>query len=201
MPLLLVVVGYLCGSVPWGVLLARRAGVDVRRTGSGNIGAANVARSAGIGLGLATLAADAAKGAFPVLLARWATGSPAVEAGTGLAAFAGHVFPVTLGFAGGKGVATALGVLVVLAPLAVAVGVAVFGLVLGVGRYVSLASVAGALAAPVAVAGLGGPRPAVLAASAMTAVIVARHRTNFVRLREGTEPRFVLHKRQATPGN
>jgi glycerol-3-phosphate acyltransferase PlsY len=199
-PLVLVVVGYLCGSVPWGVLLARRAGIDVRRTGSGNIGAANVARSAGIALGLATLAADAAKGALPVLLARWATGSAAVEAGTGLAAFAGHVFPVSLGFAGGKGVATALGVLAVLAPIAVAVGVAVFAGVLAVGRYVSLASVAGALAAPVAVAALGAPRPALLAACAMTAVIVARHRTNFVRLREGTEPRFVLHKRQAAPG-
>jgi glycerol-3-phosphate acyltransferase PlsY len=197
--LLLVVLGYLCGSVPWGVLLARRAGVDVRRTGSGNIGAANVARSAGLGLGLATLAADALKGAVPVVLAHSVGAGPAVAAAAGLAAFLGHVLPVTLGFAGGKGVATALGVLVALVPLAASVGVGVFLLVFLACRYVSLASVLAALAVPIAVAALGEPRAVLAAAAAMTAVIVLRHRGNFARLRAGTEPRFSLHKRQAAP--
>lgn len=200
MPLLLVLAGYLCGSVPWGLLLARRVGVDVRRTGSGNIGAANVARSAGLRLGLATLLADALKGAVPVLLARWLTADPAIAAAAGVAAFIGHVFPVTLRFAGGKGVATALGVLATLAPLAAAGAAAVFVLVLATSRYVSLASVVAAASAPLAMAGLGEPPSVLVAASVMTAVIVARHRGNFARLRDGTESRFTLHKRQAPLG-
>ena len=200
MPLLLALVGYLCGSIPSGLLLTRRVGIDVRRTGSGNIGAANVARSAGVGLGLATLAADALKGAVPVVLARWLTSDPAVATAAGVAAFAGHVFPVTLRFAGGKGVATALGVLIPLAPLAAAAAAVVFLLVFVTCRYVSLASVLGAVTAPLAAAALGQP-PAVLAAvMAMSVVIVLRHRDNFARLRAGTEPRFGLHKRQAPHG-
>jgi glycerol-3-phosphate acyltransferase PlsY len=195
--LLLVVLGYLCGSIPSGLLLARRAGIDVRRTGSGNIGAANVARSAGIRLGLATLLADAMKGAAPVLLARALTGDEAVAAAAGVAAFVGHVFPVTLRFAGGKGVATALGVLATLTPLAAAAAAAVFLLAALTCRYVSLASVLGALTAPLAVAALGEPPPVVAAAVAMSVLIVVRHRDNFARLRAGTEPRFSLHKRQA----
>jgi glycerol-3-phosphate acyltransferase PlsY len=197
---LLVVVGYLCGSIPWGVLLTRRVGIDVRRTGSGNIGAANVARSAGIGLGVATLAADALKGAVPVLLARWLGADPPVAAAAGLAAFAGHVFPVTLRFAGGKGVATALGVLAALAPLPLSVALAVFLLAFTASRYVSLASVLAALSVPLAAAVLGEPRSVLVAATAMAAVIVLRHRDNFARLRAGTEPRFQMHKGRAKPG-
>jgi len=197
--IVLVALGYACGSVPWGLLFARRVGVDVRRTGSGNIGATNVARSAGLGLGIATLAADALKGALPVLIARGFAAGPAVEACAGVAAFVGHVFPVTLRFAGGKGVATALGVLVVLAPGAVAWAAATFLVVFLPFRYVSLASVVAAATAPVAVALLGYPRPTVVASLAMSAVIVVRHRANLARLRAGTEPRFVLHKKQALP--
>jgi len=198
--LLLVVLGYLCGSIPSGLLLARRAGIDVRRTGSGNIGAANVARSAGIRLGLATLLADATKGAAPVLLARALTGDETVAAAAGVAAFLGHVFPVTLRFAGGKGVATALGVLATLTPLAAAAAAAVFLLVALTYRYVSLASVLGAFTAPLAAAALGEPPAVVAAALAMSVLIVVRHRDNFARLRAGTEPRFRLHKRHAPLG-
>jgi len=194
---LLVLLGYLCGSIPAGLLLARRAGVDVRLTGSGNIGAANVARSAGGALGLATLLADALKGTVPVLVARAVTNRPAVAAAAGVAAFAGHVFPVTLGFAGGKGVATALGVLVTLAPLALACAAAAFLLVFAVFRYVSLASVVAAAVAPLAVAVLGYPAPTLAAALVMSSIIALRHRQNFVRLRAGTEPRFTLRKKQA----
>ena len=194
MQLLLVVVGYLCGSVPFGVLLARRAGVDPRVAGSGNIGAANVARTVGVGLGVMTLVADALKGALPALLARALTDRPALAAAVGVAAFFGHLFPVTL-FAGGKGVATALGVLLTLAPLAAAPAAAVFVLVVGLTRYVSLASVLAALAAPLLVVLLAYPAPVLAASLVMTAFIALRHRDNFRRLRAGTEPRLTLHKK------
>lgn len=197
MPLLLIALGYACGSIPFGLLLARRVGVDVRRVGSGNIGATNVARSAGTGLGVATLALDAVKGAAPVMLAR-ALADDDVAAAAGLAAFLGHVFPVALRFAGGKGVATALGVLVVLCPPAALAGVVLFVAVFATSRYVSLASIAGTLAAPVVAAALSYPSSITAAVAAMTIVIVARHRENFGRLRAGTEPQFVL-KKQAPP--
>ena len=199
MTLAVIVLGYLCGSIPWGLLFARAAGVDVRRTGSGNIGAANVARSAGTSLGLATLVADAAKGAIPVLVARAAAGPPWLPAAAGLAAFAGHVFPVTLGFAGGKGVATALGVLAPLAPTAAACAVTVFLAAFLATRYVSVGSLLGAVTAPVALAVLGAPAPVLGAGAAMAFVIVIRHRGNLARLRAGTEPRAGLLKRQASP--
>ena len=151
----LVVLGYLAGCVPSGLLLGRRAGIDVRRSGSGNIGATNVARSAGAVLGLATLVADAAKGALPVLLARALDGRPAVATAAGVAAFLGHVFPVTLRFAGGKGVATALGVLLVISPLAVVCALGVFVVAFLLARYVSLASVLAAIVVPIATSALG----------------------------------------------
>src|SRR6185369_15284983 len=148
MALVLVVLGYLAGCVPSGLLLGRRAGIDVRRHGSGNIGATNVARSAGALLGLATLVADAAKGALPVLVAGVLDGRPAVATAAGVAAFVGHVFPVTLRFAGGKGVATAVGVLLVIAPLALVCALVVFALTFLLTRYVSLGSVLAAIAVP-----------------------------------------------------
>ena len=199
MSVLLVVFGYGCGSVPWGLLLARRAGIDVRRTGSGNIGATNVARSAGIRLGLATLAADALKGAVPVLVARALGAAPALEAAVGVAAFLGHVFPVALRFAGGKGVATALGVLVVVAPGAVACATLVFLPAFLLFRYVSLASMLAAATVPAAVLLMNYPRSTLLASLTMTTIIVVRHRANLSRLLSGTEPRFMLHKKRATP--
>ena len=119
----LVLLGYLSGSIPFGLLVVRAArGVDVRGQGSGNIGATNVARVAGKGLGVRVLVLDALKGALPVLLARAVEPTPLVPALVGAAAFAGHVAPPWLGFRGGKGVATALGVLAVLAPRAALAG-------------------------------------------------------------------------------
>ena len=195
--LLLVFLGYLCGSFPSGVLLARRAGVDVRRAGSGNVGAANVARTAGLGLGLATLVADALKGALPALAARWLAADVTLAAGAGLAAFLGHVFPITLRFSGGKGVATALGVLGVLCPLALLCAAGVFVTAFALSRYVSVASALAALAAPAAIGLLSYPRPVLAVSLMMTAIIELRHSGNFRRLRAGTEPRFALHKKQA----
>ena len=168
--------------------------MDVRRAGSGNIGAANVARTAGLPLGLVALLIDSAKGALPVLVARAATATPALQTGVGFAAFAGHVFPVTLRFAGGKGVATALGVLLALHPLGAGITAAIFALVLWRSGYVSLASMLAALAAPAVIGCLGGPVGTIAIATAMAAVIVVRHRDNLDRLRAGTEPQLRLHK-------
>jgi glycerol-3-phosphate acyltransferase PlsY len=195
--LALLALAYLCGSIPSGVLLARRAGVDVRRAGSGNIGAANVARTAGLGLGLLTLLFDSAKGALPVLVGHAMAATPALQAGAGLAAFAGHIFPPTLRFAGGKGVATAFGVLLALHPGSAGIGAAVFAVTFWWTRYVSVASVLGALAVPIAMAALGGPFAAGVVATVMAGAILLRHRDNFRRLRSGTEPRFRMHKEQA----
>jgi glycerol-3-phosphate acyltransferase PlsY len=197
--IVLVAFGYLCGSVPWGLLIARRAGIDVRRTGSGNIGATNVARSAGSAAGLATLVADVLKGALPVILARAASAPVWVPAAAGGAAFLGHVFPVTLGFAGGKGVATALGVVAVLSPWAAGAALAVFAVSVGLTRYVSLGSVLGAATAPVATALLGGSPPVMAVTALMAVVVLLRHRSNLARLRAGTEPRFRPAKGQAKP--
>jgi glycerol-3-phosphate acyltransferase PlsY len=198
---LLVVLGYLIGCIPFGLVLGRVAGVDVRRLGSGNIGAANVARSAGGWLGLATLVADASKGAIAVLAARAFGAADAVVAGTGVAAFVGHCYPITLRFAGGKGVATAFGVLVVLTPRVALAAAATFALAFAVTRRVSVGSGLGALACPVAALLLGETRAVTIACAAMAAVIVVRHLENLGRLRRGTEPRFALPKRQAPPGN
>jgi len=195
----LFLLAYLLGSIPSGVMLARLAHVDVRRHGSGNIGATNVARTAGVRFGLITLGADALKGAIPVLLARRLSPDPAVAAGTAVLAVVGHVFPFTLGFAGGKGVATAFGALCVLCPLAAAWSTGVFLFALALDRRVSFASVLAALAAPIALVVHAYPIESLAAALLMAAIIVGRHRDNLGRLRAGTEPRFKLPKRQAPP--
>ena len=173
----------------------------MRRLGSGNIGAANVARSAGAWLGLATLVADAAKGTIGVLAARACGADAGVVAATGVAAFLGHCYPITLRFAGGKGVATAFGVLAVLAPRVALAAATTFALAFVVTRRVSVGSALGALACPVAAVLLGETRAVTIACAAMAAVIVVRHLENLGRLRRGTEPRFTLPKRQAPPGN
>lgn len=195
----LLLLAYLLGSVPSGVLLARVAGIDMRRHGSGNIGATDVARTAGGRLGLLTLAADALKGALPVLLARRLSTDPALAAGVAVLAVVGHVYPITLHFAGGKGVATALGALATLCPLAAPWVVGVFLFAFALDRHVSFASLLAALAAPVAIVIQGYPIESLAAGLLMAALIVARHRDNLTRLRAGTEPRFELPKRQAPP--
>ena len=155
--------GYLLGSIPFGLLVARAArGVDVRAAGSGNIGATNVARVAGVGPGLLVLFLDAAKGALAVLLARaLLPGALLVQALVGLLAVVGHVAPVWLGFRGGKGVATALGVLGVLVPAAAVAGVLAYALVFLYSRISSLGSLVAGPAALVAAAVWPGTRLAV----------------------------------------
>lgn len=199
MATLLILVAYLVGSIPTGLLLARRAGIDPRRSGSGNVGATNVARSAGVRIGLATLAGDATKGALPVVTARWLDLGESVAASAGVAAVIGHVAPIGLRFRGGKGVATALGALSVLAPGAAAACVAVFAAVAWRHRLVSLASILAAITAPAVLLVTGAPTGTTAAMAVVAALIVARHHENLRRLVAGTEPRLALPKERAAP--
>ena len=181
--------GYLVGSVPFAFLLARRRGVDLRRTGSGNVGAANVLRTSGVPNAVVAMCLDVAKGAVAVLVAQRLSGGPATPVAGGLAAVIGHIYPAWIGFRGGKGVATAAGVFVVLAPLAVALAGVVFALTTWATRYISVGSVTAAvmLAVTAAVAEVS---PAVTVGAAVVAlIIVHRHRGNLGRLLAGTERR------------
>ena len=190
-PVLFVAIGYLVGSIPFAWLLARRTvGIDIRMAGSGNVGAANVYRT--IGAGVATIVAtlDLVKGVCAVLLARRAGLSVAVQAASGVAAVIGHVYPVWLSFRGGKGVATACGVFVVLAPAATLMAGLAFVVTVWWTRYVSLGSVGAAVLLPPLAYLLAAPFAVVLAALLCTAVIVGRHRRNLSRLHSGTERRF-----------
>jgi glycerol-3-phosphate acyltransferase PlsY len=188
----LVLLGYLSGSIPFGLILVRMTrGVDVRERGSGNIGATNVARVAGTGLGLLVLVLDALKGALPVLLAQRMTDSPLVPAGVGLAAFVGHVAPPWLGFRGGKGVATALGVVAVLAPWAALAGAVTYAVVLAALRISSVGSLlAGTVAVVVAWLVPGTPALAAALTSVLFAAMVWTHRGNIGRLLRRGEPRM-----------
>lgn len=180
---------YLLGSVPFGVVVARAMGLgDLRRIGSGNIGATNVLRTGNrVAAGL-TLALDAGKGAVAVLLAGAILGRDAAQV-AGLAAFLGHLYPVFLGFAGGKGVATYLGILLALSLPAGLATCATWLVVAGVFRYSSLAALVAAAASILwaAVLGAGGM---VALAVLLTALIFWRHRDNIARLRAGTESRI-----------
>jgi acyl phosphate:glycerol-3-phosphate acyltransferase len=188
--MLAVLLGYLTGSVPFAFLLARRAGIDVRFAGSGNVGAANVLRTTGTGRGVAVMALDVAKGALAVWLADFSHAGTATTAVAGTAAVVGHIYPVWLRFHGGKGVAVAAGVFGILTPVATAVAGALFLVVVRLTRYVSLGSLAATVALPPA-AWLSGASTAVVMASACTAaLIVFRHRANIRRLRAGTERRM-----------
>jgi acyl phosphate:glycerol-3-phosphate acyltransferase len=182
-----ILLGYLAGSVPFGFLLARRAGIDVRVAGSGNVGAANVLRTAGAWRGVAVMTLDIAKGAAAVLLANPAPGGRPLAALAGAAAVVGHIYPVWLRFHGGKGVAVAAGVFGILSPVATAVAALLFLFTVGFTRYVSLGSIAAALALPPMAWWAGAPRAVVAAAAGTGALILFRHRANVRRLRCGTE--------------
>lgn len=189
LPVVLVSLAYLAGSIPFGVLVTRwRTGADVRQHGSGNIGATNVARVAGKKVGILVLALDATKGALPVWLSlELAPGSPPVHAAVGLAAFLGHVFPVWLRFKGGKGVATALGVVGVLLPEAALVGLAVYGVAVAALRVSAIGSLAGGLVAVTSGFFLGRPKEYAALAALLMALMIYTHRGNIVRILRRTE--------------
>jgi len=185
-----VLFGYLAGSVPFAFLLARRAGIDVRVAGSGNVGAANVLRTTDAWRAVAVMSLDVGKGAAAVLVASLLTGGVWIAALTGAAAIVGHIYPVWLRFHGGKGVAVAAGVFSVLSPIATGIAATLFFVIVWLTRYVSLGSIAATLALPPVAWWAGAPRAVVVTAAGSGALILFRHRANLRRLRRGTERRM-----------
>lgn len=184
----LVPLGYLAGSIPFGFLIAKATtGVDVRKAGSGNIGATNVLRVVGSGAGTLTLALDALKGWAPVALGRLLGAPELLVAAIGLATFLGHLYPLFLGFRGGKGVATALGVLLALFAKIALLIVGVWLLTAALFRYSSLAALVTAVAAPFLVWALDGRSPYVGLTIMICGFILIRHRENVNRLLAGHE--------------
>ncbi|GJM45018.1 MAG: glycerol-3-phosphate acyltransferase [Gemmatimonadota bacterium] len=193
-----VLASYLLGSVPFAVLAGRWKGVDLRSQGSGNLGATNAIRVLGAAVGVPVLIADILKG---VLSAAWISGlfGPADEMtrlACGAAAVVGHVFPVFLGFRGGKGVATAGGAFLALAPAATGVAMGMFVLVLLIGRYVSLASVMAAITLPITLWTTNASSVLRGAGVLIGLLVIVRHRANLNRLRQGTESRMSLGKKR-----
>jgi acyl phosphate:glycerol-3-phosphate acyltransferase len=189
-----VALGYLLGSIPFGYLLTRAAGLgDVRNVGSGNIGATNVLRTGHKGLAALTLLLDALKGTAAVLIGHWigAHGGVAILASllAGLAAFLGHVFPVWLQFRGGKGVATYIGVLLGADWRAAIIFCGIWLLVAALTRYSSLSALVAALITPVGLFAMGDGATALLAAL-LSALLIYKHRANIRRLASGEEPRI-----------
>jgi glycerol-3-phosphate acyltransferase PlsY len=186
--LLLVIAAYLCGSIPSGVLIGRWFGFDPRDIGSHNIGMTNVARGGGKLPAALTFIADIAKGLIPTLVARALITGPSYLAVVGCAAFLGSIASLFLGFRGGRGVSTSLGVWAALAPLPIGMALGLFVIALLWYRIVSLASLAAAISLPPLVAATGAPRPYILLAIVMSALVMLRHRENIARLLRGEEP-------------
>lgn len=186
-----ILLGYGVGSLPLGFLVASRAkGVDLRRAGSGNVGAANAYRTAGLAAALIVILVDVAKGASSVFfVARFASGA-ADPVAAGIAAIIGHVYPVWLRFHGGKGVATACGVFWMLAPLATALAASLFVIVVWLTRYVSLGSVIATIALPPLAWFTDKSVPVVVGAAVAAVLIVQRHHANIARLQQGAERRL-----------
>ncbi len=202
---LLLLASYFLGAIPFGYLVARARGVDILKAGSGNIGATNVGRVLGKGPGLAVWGLDVLKSLLPTLAARFllphGIGALAPETAwflVGLAAVLGHCASPFLGFRGGKGISTALGAIVGTAPGVAILCFVLFAVVLAATRYMAIASTVG-VASVVLFGWLSGLAPQLLPIFALAALFVAyRHRTNFRRLREGTEPKFSF-KKAGTP--
>jgi len=190
--ILIMIAIYLIAAIPTGVLLARlMGGEDVRQKGSGNIGATNVYRVAGKLAGVLTLVGDTLKGFLPLLAFKtWLEPTPTQLGIASAVAILGHCYPVYLKFKGGKGVATALGIFLVLSPKAVLFALIVFILTVAITRYISLGSVLAALSAPLVILLLNHPQPIFLATLFIAALVIWRHNSNIRRLLDGTENRF-----------
>lgn len=190
--ILIMIAIYLIAAIPTGVVLARlMGGEDVRQKGSGNIGATNVYRVAGKLAGVLTLVGDTLKGFLPLLAFKtWLEPTPTQLGIASAVAILGHCYPVYLKFKGGKGVATALGIFLVLSPKAVFFALIVFILTVTITRYISLGSVLAALSAPLVILLLNHPQPIFLATLFIAALVIWRHNSNIRRLLDGTENRF-----------
>jgi glycerol-3-phosphate acyltransferase PlsY len=189
---LMLLFAYLLGSIPTGFLLGSFSGIDIRKAGSGNVGATNVARVVGKKQGVITLLVDVAKGFIPVLIASRLGFDLTVTGLVALAALVGHLYPVFLKFQGGKGVAIALGIFLAVAPLASLALVVVFAVVMLAWRWVSLASMTAAGAAPLVLLIFSYPSPLVVLGLMIALLIIFRHQENIRRLRSGAEPKFEL---------
>lgn len=181
---------YLLGSIPTGLLLGKRYGIDVRKEGSGNIGATNLYRTVGRKIGILTLIGDCLKGFLPVMLALKLGLPESMQALIGLSAFCGHVFSIFLLFKGGKGVATALGVFLALSPLSVAAALCVFILLVAIWRYISLGSIVAAAVMPLFIYFRPHSSELLLSTALIALIVIAKHHTNISRLLAGTESKF-----------
>ncbi len=194
---LVLVIAYLLGSIPFAYLAGRLNGVDLRTVGSGNLGATNVFRTLGRTVGVTVMVLDIAKGAFAVLIAQWVVGGPWWPIAAGALAILGHVFPVWTGFRGGKGVAVGAGALLGLVPAASGTLIVLWLLIVVLTRYVSVASIACAVAAAPLAWAFGAPWPYVVFIGLAGLFVIVRHRQNIVRLLGGTENRIQLGRKGA----
>ena len=185
-------IAYLIGAIPCGVILTKLAGgEDVRNAGSGNIGATNVYRVAGRKLGSLTFIGDALKGALPILYAIYMAEMPNEQvAMVAAATFLGHLYPIYIGFKGGKGVATGFGIYLALSPLTAILGITLFAILVWRTRYISLASVAAAASIPAINFFVDRDIPLLLASLFLSGMVIFRHRENIKRLLSGTESKF-----------
>ena len=188
--LLAVVAAYLVGSIPFAQLLSRRRGVDLRRVGSGNVGATNVLRTLGVRPAVLAMVLDAMKGTVAVLVAQRLTGGVVAPVAAGLASMVGHVYPVWLRFRGGKGVATAAGAFAVLTPVALLAAAAVFLCVVVFTRFISVGSMAAALTLAGWAIATDAPTTVGIGASLAAVMVIVGHRANLIRLAAGTERRI-----------
>ena len=190
--ILILIAVYLIAAIPTGVVLARLMGSeDVRQKGSGNIGATNVYRVAGKLAGVLTLLGDTMKSFLPLLAIKtWLAPTPTQLGIASAVAIMGHCYPIYLKFEGGKGVATALGIFLVISPKAVLVALIVFVLTVVITRYISLGSVLAALSAPLLILLFNHPQPIFLATLFIALLVIWRHLSNILRLLDGTESRF-----------
>ena len=187
--LLAVLAAYLMGSIPFAQLLSKRRGIDLRRVGSGNVGATNVLRTLGVRPAVVAMMLDAVKGTVAVLIAQRLTNGVAAPVAAGLASMIGHVYPVWLRFRGGKGVATAAGAFAVLTPVAAAVAVGVFLLTVAVTRFISVGSMVAALTLAGWAIASDAPTIVAIGAAIGAALVLIGHRANVLRLVAGTERR------------
>jgi glycerol-3-phosphate acyltransferase PlsY len=188
--LLAVVAAYLMGSIPFAQLLSKRRGVDLRRVGSGNVGATNVLRTLGVKPAVLAMVLDAVKGTVAVLVAQRLTNGVAAPVVAGLASMIGHVYPVWLRFRGGKGVATAAGAFAVLTPVAAAAAVGVFLLAVAITRFISVGSMAAAITLASWAIASDAPTIVGIGAAVAAAFVIVGHRANVLRLAAGTERRI-----------
>ena len=195
--LLAVLAAYLMGSIPFAQLLSKRRGIDLRRVGSGNVGASNVLRTLGVRPAVLAMMLDAVKGTVAVLIAQRLTNGVAAPVAAGLASMIGHVYPVWLRFRGGKGVATAAGAFAVLTPVAAVAAVGAFLLTVALTRFISVGSMVAALTLAAWAIASDAPRIVEVGAAIGAALVLIGHRANLLRLVAGTERR--VGQRNASP--